>query len=760
MNLRRCAARCMWLALLLAERPLMWHVLFSLLVLATLPSAMDGTTLPPTCSCPKPPAERGRTITVTVVGGELEDSLDPVPGATVTIVPFNCPGGCRTKHVGITNALGRVDLPRVDGPFTVTAQLDFTPPDEPGKVIRVAASLVDIDPSAASVTVPFIDENDDEATLDASIGGTLTNLPPLAPDQFFTVQATSRAGEPDFFSFGSVSVDPMDMTMGAYGIAVPAGQVIDVALVLNTTNLPSGPLEAVFLTGNLISPGINTRDVNYGASSPFPFFVFSTQFLNQQAPTNPHFISLEFCGPLGQHLEIPLDSGLGALPTSLRLPDITAPELSGFDSYLTAEQSNGATGEYADTTENLLFSDHQFDLLGVPSLSNLSGGLSMTDAATRAVTLTKGAGAGTMISGVNTLDIESTNPGLDGVDEMSWSILSDRGIGTNQVLDLPPTALTMFGSGGSFQYTAATSRFETAVDFDNFWQGDVQGNLLTLNSLIEIESEASIDGSFSTSCGVNLANDTAKIPVRLLVFEKLLNTDDVTGAVANRMKPENGRADLTLDCILTGLNDVFRSATGIEFVRASSDITPTRVIVPANLSSTGQSLPEHGDGMLNGTETSHLAEVIKLQGLAEPGTILLVPVRKIIDAAGNGVLGSVRAADCNSYPGAGLCCGGFSLLSSQVDNIVFVSDNGDQQTFAHEVGHALGLTHCVDLDNLMNCSRSLPVDLGLQRTEVNPRNSVHVGCSSYAGRQRGLTPAQIVQIHRVACDLPASLAPL
>jgi hypothetical protein len=426
-------------------------------------------------------------VTVLVLGA-LEDSGNPpapIQGASVLLVGTD--GSSLAGLAGTTDANGEAVFSNVDGPFTVTAQVDRVLDFGAGPAtVRFAHTLVGIDPPSGVIGIlSEYEVEDNSPTVDAMISGTITNMPKFGPGEFLSIQAS---GPNDFQNFVNV-----DLMTGTYAVPVPAGN--DYRLVFNHA-MVVGQAENRILSAQVVAgvdvPGAGNATVDINMTGPGVI-----AFDRQVAVDYTGLIS----GPCNQLLQVVLWPGdgddinlatlvfdVGTLPDSVFLPSATDAALGGQRLSFLLEQftcqgiDDGAVCDvFLDDNPATI----SLDLPEVPAfISPMLDDLINSGAApTMTVSFQDVAAQGA--NGIVFLELVTEGPqqGVN-VDVVVWELLLRAG--TTSV-PLPPTVLPMFGSGAGWEGCVGSETFEGFVfDYDAIFDGNI-GNI---NALVDGMSDA------------------------------------------------------------------------------------------------------------------------------------------------------------------------------------------------------------------------------------------------------------------------------
>ena len=696
-------------------------------------------------------------LLVQVVIGNPESGFVGAAGAKVSLVPVSSRSDtwCAEDAFHTCSARGYTTFEGLSGPFSITAQVDYVPPGSPSETVRLAMSLIDIHPTSRRLVIPiFVEDEEPDLVLDANLSGTVTSIPALGGSESLTVEVSTREGGPDYNYFSYVSLDPQDPSMGTYDVAVPSGYTMDLALVRRSSNLQGGgPSAASLFLGRSFASGANNLNLTYGSGALLPFSPTQVTFPNAIPGTGAREVFMNLSGPAGEDVEIMLFKGTSTMPSSIMLPPNSHVAYLGLDPGVMCEQYDWITDEGASAWETLAVTDLSFNMLGLPAVGLPTSPIPMPSAFTQDFPYSPGPGALGWGNGLDSIDIESESPGIAGIDAVYWSLLTRQAPMAPAVMKLPPTALPMFGAGSSFDFAMNTSRFDANLDIDALFNQSFESNFALFQETLGVESDAEMLSSFDTdTCDVELFQGLGEIPVRMI---ELVPNSNVSAAMNNWILATRIQSDplATLNCIVDTLNVIYTPQTGVSFY--AEGVEPVS-IGPEHLTTVfnGTWGPDQEDGVLSRSEVSALAYHLNfVSGKVGTGRLVLAPVHAFggVDALGNPWTPLGVVSGRNQDPGTNTVCDDVRALAD-VDNLAFVSDFGDNQTFAHEVGHCLGLAHCVTPNNLMNRDRAPSNPPTPSDTDSGSACGVH--CP-----EKCFSQAQIQQVQEAACSYLTGLGP-
>ncbi len=415
------------------------------------------------------------SVTILVVEFE-ENSGNPgavVQGAQVLLVGTDV--SSQAGLSGTTDANGEVTFDNVDGPFTVTAQIDRILDFGEGPVsARFAHSVVDIDPPSGVIgIISDFGVDDDTPTINSEITGTVTDLmQAVGQNDFLSVQAI---GTSDFQNFGNV-----DLQTGTYSLPVPAGD--DYIIVFNHATI----------VGNNENR-INSAQIVEGVDAPLngsvavDFEVSSAAAIAFDQEVDVNYSGL-LANPCQQSLQVFFftpnaeDYNLGTmvfttggLPGTVFVPDASDPNLGGFRVSLSLFQSPCA-GEDDEVICDVFLDGNpasiDLDLLPIPTFVSPMQDDVINPNGADMMTVEFDGVAGQGSNGIVSLELITEGPQA-GVtpDVIIWTFLLREGTTSVQ---LPPTVLPMIGDGAFWEACIESELFSGFVfDYDAIFNEDI-----------------------------------------------------------------------------------------------------------------------------------------------------------------------------------------------------------------------------------------------------------------------------------------------
>lgn len=395
--------------------------------------------------------------------GDLENA--PLAGAGARVLLVGSDAGSLNGISGVADASGRIVFDDVDGPFTVSAQMDLILPGS-NRSARLASTLVDVTPLDGVIGIPILAiEESGPSALDATLQGTVTSVvPPLASGESLWIVVRARGPEDGFSD--AVQVDSVS---GLYSLLVPSEEVLDVMLQRRDSDPLGGTLQAAMLVpgiGPAAAGATLTRDFNYSSTSRIDFTIPATFFIWSAIPkANEQSIVLTLTRATGARFDLELFSGPGAYPDPILTPAETEPGLGGYEAAIGMDQERTlASGEVQslDCTEYVFvqLSSQVFTASGAPVSNGLLAGdeLALPQAESMRVDFTQGLSGNTQ--GLNLVELAASGETGLGLDTMAWTVFIPK---DRTAFDLPATVVPMFASGSD--YTLEISQFRYFGDF-------------------------------------------------------------------------------------------------------------------------------------------------------------------------------------------------------------------------------------------------------------------------------------------------------
>lgn len=431
--------------------------------------------------------------------GDNGSAPAPVAGATVRLVGTD--GVSAGGLVMLTDQDGKASFTDVTGPYTVTAQKDVF---EQAVNTRYGSSLVGVAPASGTIGVLLgIDDVPGAVVMNATLGGTILNLPPLSANELIFVSVSITGTQGQGF-VGATFADPMT---GAYALPIPGDVLLDINVTRRDATATSQVLSTLRASG--VGPvavaGMLTVDLDHASavlwSEPVDFTFGAvepgaTVLVHARITdtvTGSSFFESVYFGPSSTS------------NVTLNLPDVAAPAFAGLrfviEGVAVGVLGNGfqSCGEALTSTPGALV----LSFLGVPNLTSPMPGAVFTVAEMEALhVIYSGAGGGAFGGSGVDLFFLSYEPGGSGtppagVQAMEWDVIVRSGTGS---FDLPLTALPMFGPGqDGIVAELEALRFEGPVfDYDAFFNEDLAANLDALLNGDTARCEASVEQMLST----------------------------------------------------------------------------------------------------------------------------------------------------------------------------------------------------------------------------------------------------------------------
>ncbi len=428
-------------------------------------------------------------ITVLILQTDGDDSdLFPVAGATVRLQ-----GTDSTSSAGLimmTDANGEAVFADVDGPYNVTAQKDIF---ANALNLRFATSLVGIDPTGTTIGIPILnDSNIDQVTTDATLSGTVSNLPTLMGSEDLQITAIESGTSGDGFSQSAT----VDSTTGAYTLSIPSDTPLDVYVIHRDLSATSQVLatlidEAVGMTttGNTL-----TADLDFANAIGWNESVMVS--LVGEALADDLFI--DTClrnDATGFTLRTPLHAALAGsvVDVTLNLPDLGDTALAGYTFRIDGELQDTSTSNFSGRECAVVVADNAttstLTFLDTPTLTSPMDNASLTLAQLQSLQVAYNPSTVGPLgnNGVDffILSYLQTGGGVpSGIDGAIWEVIVPPG---QAMFDLPPAGLPMFGEGiKAIDAEIGANRWGgVSVDFTQFFDEDLATGFLAIDGATE-----------------------------------------------------------------------------------------------------------------------------------------------------------------------------------------------------------------------------------------------------------------------------------
>ena len=436
-------------------------------------------------------------ISVLVLMDDDNEATPMTPADMAQVLLVGTDEGSSGGLLAATDSNGIAEFADVTGPFTVTVVKDVF---DQGDSIRFATSLIDINPSGSTIGVFINAENDNGFfVLDATLSGTVSNMPTLAGTESLEVfvEETNFGGDSGFSS--SATVNPSD---GTYSLSIPSGIDFDLNLVHADFQAASSPIIASMVLGGVSGTtpaGTVVQDWDFGSSAliawdqPTP-----VSFSNLDASLTDIDVCADVFSTSGGVLYFyPIYSGPAASLTSINLPDLTDPNLAGLDIGIFAETQEGkSTMEYQECE---FFPSTQptslaFDFITLPAPIAPADQAAYTLAEWEALTVNYTEGTSAQGSnGLNWYAFEGDSfAGQEGgIEATCWSILVPAGTTS---FALPRSPLPLFSEGDFIVAEFEQIRFAgTTFSYNSFFDGTLEQNLTDLRANTTEECDSSFE---------------------------------------------------------------------------------------------------------------------------------------------------------------------------------------------------------------------------------------------------------------------------
>lgn len=434
-----------------------------------------------------------QTITVHVYRqiGDVNSPLEDVDGAAVTLVGTD--PGSAGGLVGTTSSNGTVTFMDVTGPFDVTAQRDFV---IQGFTTRAAQSVIGIEPTTSTINVLLPDLDLDIPVGDATVSGTVTNLPVLGANEEFEVRVASL-GDGVLVNAARATVDGA----GNYSAAVPSGTELHAVLALLETSSSEPQVMGTLLAldqGQLMSGGTLDLDFDWNDVSRVDWDqTVSFTSTGEASAMNDGGAAVSLIrGGSALEFDFGMSNEAPFQAFSYDLPDATDAGLGGLQLWVESAVENNLNGQEQSTSDRLAATPaaFTFEFITAPTLIQPAGGSTFTVAQMETLQVNwnpnNAASGGT--NGLETFDITGFSGfGGQGVGPQGtfiiWSVFARQG---TTLFTLPPVSLPMFEAGQSLSACIGKTRFEGApLDFDALFSGNFEVDLPAFIGAIDRQRE-------------------------------------------------------------------------------------------------------------------------------------------------------------------------------------------------------------------------------------------------------------------------------
>ncbi|QDU69781.1 carboxypeptidase-like regulatory domain-containing protein [Engelhardtia mirabilis] len=272
------------------------------------------------------------SVFVGIEDGASTTPLVPAPGAQVLL--FGTDAGSEQGVLRTTDAFGLASFQGVDGPFVVSAESTAI---VSGASRRLTTTAYAITPPGGSITLAL--DGVTQPVVNATLQGTLSDLPSLAAGQSLELLAVARG---DVAGERWVASTPIDPVSGAYSIAVPPSQALDLALVTCDSAIAGADSDLAQIVALPTHPnpvsagGIGTFDASFNDGPAIAFDQLVDLDLSggpTKASTASVALDLTLPGATGVNDTVRLPVVLGELNANggvLALPSIDPLVLAGY----------------------------------------------------------------------------------------------------------------------------------------------------------------------------------------------------------------------------------------------------------------------------------------------------------------------------------------------------------------------------------------------------------------------------------------------
>ena len=421
---------------------------------------------------------QGETITVLVLQDDDDPSTPMTPVSTASVLLRGTDSGSMSGLVATTDAMGMAVFNNVTGPYDVTAQKDILVNAE---TVRFAVSTVGIAPADGTIGMWFDnDDNNTPATLDATMSGTVSNLPVLNAGEALQVQV-----EPTGLTDGDVFFGAVNPGDGTYSVSIPSGVDFDVSL----NHFEQGADSEILAT--LLQPsvaqttpgGTITQDFDFNSPTVIAWDqAVPTTITNVMAGAGPIAVCVDLVDDTnGVLFAFEINTNAGASFT-MNLPDLTDPALAGYELQLLCEVEHATnfSGQECDVIPASNPASVAFDMLSLATPIMPFDGATYTvqELEDLSVSFTEGGNGNFGANGVNIFSIESQQGGPAGVDLVVWDVFVPAGTSS---FSMPQSSLPMFPENTTFDSCVQSFRVAGfTIDFDSFFSSAVEQNFSML----------------------------------------------------------------------------------------------------------------------------------------------------------------------------------------------------------------------------------------------------------------------------------------
>ncbi len=422
--------------------------------------------------------EGGEDITVKVFTDDDYTWTPLVPASGAQVLLIGTDPASAGGVIATTNAQGEASFNSVDGPYTVTAQFDTVIPGP--EAVRSAATIVGVSPQDGVISIPIEFESELGATLDATLEGTIANMPivGIGEEVVLNVFGFDINGS-EFNGFALVDGG------GFYTMAIPSGATLHGTTLHRT--IPDGVTTISNFTG-ILTTGMGPANpaqtlvvnMDFDGDDSFEFDQpVDLTYTNLEANQGERYMDLcimdsttsEELGFIGFFF-FENDS---PLPAQLMLPDATDTAFNGrrIGLLLCEEEDAGyELGEFFGSTPAAI----DFLIPTIPTITAPTDQefVSLAEAEMLEVTFDSGFTPGG--NGIECFVVEDLDGTGLGFDFVQWFVYVEADTTTTS---LPATAVPMFAEGLEYELCVEPERFTGyTLDFDTYFGDGLSQRLI------------------------------------------------------------------------------------------------------------------------------------------------------------------------------------------------------------------------------------------------------------------------------------------
>ncbi len=414
------------------------------------------------------------SITVMVFADD-ENPITPLVAAdSAQVLLVGTDSGSALGLIAATDSTGRAVFNNVTGPYTITAAKDYVIDEN---TVRIATSLVEIDPVATTINVPLRVREETEVATDVIVVGTVSNLPDLSGSKYLEVRVIDAQGGAEY----STSTVVNSQT-GSYQFEVPLDTDFHMALFHVDSSLKVPTVLASLLRDSISGSSTQTlltqdfdfsssevvawdNPVSVAVSGAEEFIIPVAGMALQNATVGARFFHEQYTGDGESYV--------------LNLPDLSDAALDGYEFVISVEtdfQTQVCERFYSinPTTESI-------ELIGAPITSSPQLKTSYTLAEFKALTVNYTPGAADpAATGFDTARFSSygSKSAPDGIFGTEWTVWMPA---EQSSFALPEAPMPLFGNDQFVNFDLEQSRYlGITVEFDSFFSGDLAQGLFDL----------------------------------------------------------------------------------------------------------------------------------------------------------------------------------------------------------------------------------------------------------------------------------------